>query len=72
MCRRSGFPYEKLAPGPVGSRIAVVDYDESNKCFYDPVDLDHPLIAVNGGFQRLMSGRSVVNAACAQWWLTTS
>jgi hypothetical protein len=41
--------YEKLAPGPVGARIAVVDYDSSNQCFYDPVDLDDPLIAMNGG-----------------------
>jgi hypothetical protein len=42
-------PYEKLAPGPVGARIAVVDYDTSNRCFYDPVDLDDPLIAMNAG-----------------------
>lgn len=41
--------YEKLAPGPVGDRIAVVDYDGSRDCFYDPVDLDDPLIAINGG-----------------------
>ena len=41
--------YEKLAPGPVGERIAVVDYDATRDCFYDPVDLDNPLIAVNGG-----------------------
>jgi len=42
-------PYEKLAPGPVGERIAVVDYDLSRKCFYDPVDLDDLHIAINGG-----------------------
>jgi len=42
-------PYEPLAPGPVGERVAVVDYDSSRDCFYDPVDLDDPLIAVNGG-----------------------
>jgi hypothetical protein len=41
--------YEPLAPGPVGERIAVVDYDSSRDCFYDPVDLDDPLIAMNGG-----------------------
>jgi hypothetical protein len=41
--------YEKLAPGPVGERIAVVDYDSTRDCFYDPVDLDDPLIAINGG-----------------------
>jgi hypothetical protein len=43
--------YEKLAPGPVGERIAVVDYDRSRDCFYDPVDLDDPLIAINGGVE---------------------
>lgn len=41
--------YEKLAPGPVGARIAVVDYDTTSRCFYDPVDLDDPLLAINGG-----------------------
>jgi len=42
-------PYEKLAPGPVGARIAVVDYDVTRNCFYDPVDLDDLHIAINGG-----------------------
>jgi len=42
-------PYEPLAPGPVGERVAIVDYDSSRDCFYDPVNLDDPLIAVNGG-----------------------
>jgi hypothetical protein len=42
-------PYEKLAPGPVGERIAVVDYDVTRKCFYDPIDLDDPHIGINGG-----------------------
>jgi hypothetical protein len=41
--------YEKLRPGPVGERVAVVDYDSSRDCFYDPVDLDDPLIAIRGG-----------------------
>src|SRR5262245_61627493 len=41
--------YEKLQPGPVGERVAVIDYDETRDCFYDPVDLDDPLIAIRGG-----------------------
>ena len=41
--------YEKLAPGPVGERISVVDYDITRDCYYDPVDLDDPHIAINGG-----------------------
>jgi len=44
-------PYEKLAPGPVGERIAVVDYDSTRDCFYDPVDLDDPLVALRGGME---------------------
>ena len=41
--------YEKLGPGPVGSRVHVIDYDASRNCYYDPVDLDDPLIALRGG-----------------------
>src|SRR5689334_19322653 len=33
-------PYEKLKKGPVGSKVAVIDYDASNKCYYEGVDLD--------------------------------
>lgn len=43
--------YEKLKPGPVGRRIQVIDYDGSRDCFYDPVDLDDPLIAMQNGVQ---------------------
>jgi len=41
--------YEKLLPGPIGERIRVIDYDGSRDCFYDPVDLDDPLIGMQGG-----------------------
>src|SRR5437879_3128436 len=33
--------YEKLLPGPIGKRIAVIDYDGANHVFYKPVDLDN-------------------------------
>jgi hypothetical protein len=33
-------PYEELLKGPVGKRIAVIDYDASNQCYYEGVDLD--------------------------------
>jgi hypothetical protein len=33
-------PNEPLAKGPIGAKIAVIDYDASNKCYYEPVDLD--------------------------------
>src|ERR1700688_1208002 len=32
--------YEKLAKGPVGRNVAVIDYDASNRCYYEGVDLD--------------------------------
>ena len=34
--------YEKLEKGPRGRRVEVIDYDASNKRYYQPVDLDSP------------------------------
>lgn len=41
--------YEKLEPGPVGERFAVVDYDGFAKKFYQPVNLDDPRVLANNG-----------------------
>jgi len=41
--------YEKLEPGPIGKRFAVVDYDGSAKTFYKPVDLDNPNLLLREG-----------------------
>jgi hypothetical protein len=41
--------YEKLLPGPIGRRIAVIDYDGANQVFYKPVDLDDPGLLIRGG-----------------------
>lgn len=41
--------YEPLAPGPIGSRFAVVDYDGAHECYYTPVNLDDPAILIRGG-----------------------
>ncbi len=41
--------YENLLPGPIGRRIAVIDYDGANHVFYKPVDLDDPRILIRGG-----------------------
>jgi hypothetical protein len=41
--------YEKLEPGPVGKKLAVVDFDSANKTYYKPVDLDDPKILIQGG-----------------------
>lgn len=42
-------PYERLRPGPSGRLIDVIDYDGTRRCFYEPVDLDHPDILRNQG-----------------------
>jgi len=42
-------PWEPLDPGPTGKKIAVVDYDAANKCYYPPIDLDNPLLLANDG-----------------------
>jgi hypothetical protein len=40
---------QNLKPGPVGAKIAVIDYDGANECYYPPVDLDDPRILARGG-----------------------
>lgn len=40
---------EKLAPGPVGEYIEVIDYDSSNNVYYDPVNLDDAKVMLRGG-----------------------
>lgn len=40
---------EPLQPGPVGARLEVIDYDGHARCFYTPVDLNHPAILLQGG-----------------------
>jgi hypothetical protein len=43
--------YERLEPGPVGHKIAVIDYDISNKSYYQPVDLDNHYVLIGGGLE---------------------
>src|SRR5262245_18051997 len=42
---------ERLTPGPVGTRVEVIDYDAAQKCFYSAVNLDHPAILMQGGLE---------------------
>jgi hypothetical protein len=42
---------ERLDPGPLGSRVAVIDYDGANNCYYEPVNLDQPAILMQGGLE---------------------
>ena len=39
----------KLQPGPVGEYLEVVDYDPASRCFYAPVDLNHPSLLAQDG-----------------------
>jgi hypothetical protein len=39
----------KLQPGPVGEYLEVVDYDPASRCFYPPVDLNHPNLLAQDG-----------------------
>lgn len=41
-------PYEPLQRGPIGQRVAVIDYDGSRDRFYPPVDLDDPSLLEGG------------------------
>ncbi|HMG46371.1 MAG TPA: hypothetical protein VK614_02795 [Allosphingosinicella sp.] len=43
--------YEKLAPGPVGDRFAVIDYDGAEDVYYAPVNLDDPALLIRGGLE---------------------
>ena len=42
---------ERLLPGPVGSRLEVIDYDSAQQCFYTPVNLDNAAILMQGGLE---------------------
>ncbi|HEX4614229.1 MAG TPA: hypothetical protein VH092_39040, partial [Urbifossiella sp.] len=39
----------KLQPGPIGEYLEVVDYDPASRCFYPPVDLNHPSLLAQDG-----------------------
>ena len=41
--------YEQLLPGPIGERMAVIDYDGENKRFYKPIDLENPSLLIRSG-----------------------
>ena len=41
--------FEKLKKGPVGQKIAVIDYNASNQCYYEGIELDSPAFLAQGG-----------------------
>jgi hypothetical protein len=42
-------PPQRLLPGPIGKYLAVIDYDATNNVYYQPVDLNDPLVMMRGG-----------------------
>jgi len=42
-------PYEKLAKGPVGKKVVVIDYDATNRCYYEGVNLDATAVLGQNG-----------------------
>lgn len=41
--------FERLGPGPVGKYLEVVDYDASNNCYYQAVNLDDTGVLLRNG-----------------------
>ena len=41
--------WEDLEPGPVGEYVEVIDYDPASRCFYPPVNLNHPNLLAQDG-----------------------
>ena len=44
-------PFEELKKGPVGRKVAVIDYDASNACYYEGITLDSPNVLVQNGLE---------------------
>lgn len=44
-------PYETLEDGLKGKYLEIIDYDVSNKCYYQQVNLNHPSILMQGGLE---------------------
>lgn len=47
--------YEPLEPGPIGKRLSVIDYDGARKTYYQPVDLDDPVVLIQDGIEPTQS-----------------
>jgi hypothetical protein len=42
-------PWERLQPGPRGEYLDVIDVDPGSSCFYEPVNLDDPVLLAQNG-----------------------
>jgi hypothetical protein len=47
--------YEPLEQGPIGRKLAVIDYDGARKTYYEPVNLDDPSILIRDGIEPTQS-----------------
>jgi hypothetical protein len=43
--------YEPLGKGPTGKKVAIIDYDASNQCYYEAVDLGESNILGQSGLE---------------------
>jgi hypothetical protein len=59
--------YEDLTPGSVGRKFAVIDYDISNDCYYEPVNLDHPFVLIRNASNRPRPIRASINRWSTRW-----
>ena len=59
--------YEKLQPGPVGERFAVIDYDGTTKTYYKPVDLDDPKLLIAEALIRAIPIRASISRWSMRW-----
>ncbi len=44
-------PFEELSNGLTGDYLEVIDYDASNDCYYQSIDLNHPSVLMQGGLE---------------------
>lgn len=42
-------PWERLERGPCGEYLEVIDHDPAMQCYYEPIDLDDPLLLAQDG-----------------------
>ena len=66
-------PFEDdMTAGPCGKRIRVVDYDGVHRCFYKPIELDHPDVLIRDGLPPLETDpqfhQQMVYAVVASLW----
>lgn len=44
-------PWENVEPGPCGEYVEVIDFDPASNCYYEPVNLNDPMLLAQDGHQ---------------------